>query len=182
MRIQKSFFLLFLVLVGFMNLKAQDKDSTNFSIYYDSQKKLEIAEIKITGIRYLDKEVLIQLSGLKVGDEIDVPGDGVTSAIRKLWNQGLFSDVKIEATKIINGKVWIEIFLQERPKLGGVNFIGVSKSEKDDITSKVLLLVGSQVTDNQVNNAERIIKDIFLEKGFLNTDVNIIQKDDTTKK
>ncbi len=57
----------------------------------------------------------------------------------------------------------------------------MSKSEKDDITEKVLLLVGSQVTDNQVNNAERIINGIFHEKGFLNTEVNIIQRDDTTK-
>jgi outer membrane protein insertion porin family len=62
-----------------------------------------------------------------------------------------------------------------------VNFIGVTKSEKDDITEKVLLLKGSQVTDHQVNSAERTIKGIFTEKGFLNTDVNIVQRDDTAQ-
>jgi outer membrane protein insertion porin family len=162
-------------------LFSQEADSTNFSIYYSSPTKYTIAGVEVTGIRYLDKSVLIQLSGLKVGSEIIVPGEDVTNAIKKLWQQGLFSDVKISATKIVNGNIWFEIYLQERPRLAEANFMGVSKSEKDDITEKVLLLKGSQITDNQVINAQRIIKDIFLEKGFLNTEVNIVQRDDTTQ-
>jgi len=162
-------------------LFAQETDSTNFSIYYSSPKEYRIADIQVTGIRYLDKTVLIQLSGLKVGDEIAVPGDAITMAIKKLWQQGLFSDVKITASKIIGDQIWLDIYLQERPRLADVNFYGISKSEKEDITKKVLLLRGSQVTDHQVNSAERTIKGIFTEKGFLNTDVNIVQRDDTTQ-
>uniref|UniRef100_UPI00356A761C BamA/OMP85 family outer membrane protein n=1 Tax=Draconibacterium sp. TaxID=1965318 RepID=UPI00356A761C len=75
----------------------------------------------------------------------------------------------------------LDIYLQERPRLGDVNFYGVSKSEKDDITEKVLLLRGSQITDHQVNSAERTIMNIFHGKGFLNTEVNIVQRDDTTQ-
>ena len=160
---------------------AQVADSTNFSIYYSSPSKYTIADIQITGIRYLDKTVLVQLSGLSVGQEIDIPGETITTAIKKLWQQGLFSDVQITATKVIDNNIWLEIFLQERPRLSDVNFFGISKAEKDDITEKVLLLKGSQITDHQVNNAERTIKNIFLEKGFLNTDVNIVQRDDTTQ-
>ena len=179
---QKRYILLFfIVLLWAPALFSQEADSTNFSIYYSSPTKYTIAGVEITGIRYLDKSVLIQLSGLKVGTDIIVPGEGVTNAIKKLWQQGLFSDVKITATKIVNGNIWFEIYLQERPRLAEVNFMGVSKSEKDDITEKVLLLKGSQITDNQVINAQRIIKNIFLEKGFLNTEVNIVQRDDTTQ-
>ena len=162
-------------------LWAQDTDSTNFSIYYSSAKEYRIADIQVSGIRYLDKTVLVQLSGLKVGEDITVPGDEITIAIKKLWQQGLFSDVKITATKIVGDQIWLEIYLQERPRLADVNFYGISKSEKEDITKKVLLLRGSQVTDHQVNSAERTIKGIFTEKGFLNTEVNIIQRDDTTQ-
>jgi outer membrane protein insertion porin family len=116
-----------------------------------------------------------------VGDVIMVPGDAITNSIKKLWNHGLFSDVKITASKIIGDKIWLNIFLQERPRLSEVNFSGLTKSEKDDITKKVLLLKGSQVTDNQVNTAQKTIKTFFLDKGFLNTEVKIIQRDDTTQ-
>ena len=172
---------LFLFVAFVSQLFAQEADSTNFSIYYSSARKYTIADVQVSGIRYLDKNVLIQLSGLKVGDEIMVPGDAITLAIKKLWQQGLFSDVKIQATKIIGSQIWLDIYLQERPRLGDVNFYGISKSEKDDITEKVLLLRGSQITDHQVNSAERTIMNLFHGKGFLNTEVNIVQRDDTTQ-
>ncbi len=173
--------LLFLFVVSVPKLFAQEADSTNFSIYYSSARKYTIADVQVSGIKYLDKTVLIQLSGLKVGDEIVIPGDECTMAIKKLWQQGLFSDVKIRATKVVGDKIWIDISLTERPRLADVNFYGISKSEKDDITEKVLLLRGSQITDNQINSAERTIKGLFHAKGFLNTEVNIVQRDDTTQ-
>ena len=179
---QKTVILLFLFLiVWFPRAFSQENDSTNFSIYYSSPAKYTIADVQVSGIKYLDKSVLVQLSGLTVGKEVEVPGEAVTNAIKKLWQQGLFSDVKVTATKIVKDQIWFDIYLQERPRLADVNFMGVSKSEKEDITEKVLLLKGSQLTDNQVINAERIIKNIFLEKGFLNTEVNIVQRDDTTQ-
>lgn len=173
--------LLFLIVIIVPGAYSQVADSTNFSIYYSSPKKYIIADVQVSGIRYLDKTVLVQLSGLQVGKEIEVPGETVTNAIKKLWQQGLFSDVKIAATKVVGDKIWFDIYLQERPRLADVNFMGISKSEKDDITEKVLLLKGSQITDHQVNNAERTIKGIFHEKGFLNTEVNIVQRDDSTQ-
>jgi len=178
---QKSLYIFLLMIIWTSGVMAQLRDSTNFSIYYDSRAQYIIADIKVTGIRYYDTETLIQISGLRVGQEIEVPGDAITNAIKKLWNQALFSDVEISATKIVDNRIWLEIYLQEMPRLSEVNFIGVTKSEKDDITDKVLLLVGSQITENQVNNAERTIKNIFQAKGFLNTEVNIVQRNDTTK-
>jgi len=180
--IRKPFLFLFLLLgMFFSRANAQVSDSTNFSIYYSSPREYTIADIEVSGIRYLDESVLVQLSGLTVGQEIEVPGETITTAIKKLWQQGLFSDVKITATKVVDDQIWLDIYLQERPRLSDVNFYGVSKSETDDITEKVLLLKGSQITDHQVNNAQRTIKNIFLEKGFLNTEVNITQRDDTTQ-
>jgi len=164
-----------------MVITGQITDEEYFSIYYSSPKKYTIADIQISGIRYLDQTVLIQLSGLSVGQIIEVPGETITRAIKNLWQQGLFSDVKITAQKVVGDDIWLDIYLQERPRLSSVNFFGANKSEQDDINEKVLLLKGSQITDNQINNAERTIKNIFLAKGFLNTDVNIVQRDDTTQ-
>lgn len=180
MRKIKLFFILLLISIKVFSQEAE-RDSINFSIYYSSPKEYVIAGIDVQGIRYLDTQVLLQISGLSVGDKIIVPGDAITNSIKKLWNHGLFSDVKITADKIVGDNIWLRINLQERPRLAEVNFNGVSKSEKDDITKKVLLLKGSQVTDNQVSTAQKIIKTIFLDKGFLNTDVKIVQRDDTTQ-
>ncbi|MCW0484363.1 outer membrane protein assembly factor BamA [Gaoshiqia sediminis] len=177
MRKLKIFLVLFLLS---LTTFAQE-EGTNFSIYYSSPQKYTIAGIDVLGIRYLDTNVLIQISGLAVGDEILIPGEEISNAIKKLWGHQMFSDVKIEASKVDGDFIWLNIFLQERPRLADVNFFGVSKSEKDDITEKVLLLRGSQVTDNQLINAERIIKNIFHDKGFLNTEVNIVQRDDTVQ-
>ena len=180
MRKFKLFIVLLFISVKLFAQEAEN-DSINFSIYYSSPKEYTIEGLNVQGIRYLDTQVLLQISGLSVGDRITVPGDAITNSIKKLWNHGLFSDVKISAEKILGEKIWLRIDLQERPRLAEVNFSGVTKSEKDDINKKVLLLKGSQVTDNQVNTAQRIIKNIFLDKGFLNTDVKIVQRDDTTQ-
>ncbi|HKI88487.1 MAG TPA: M56 family metallopeptidase, partial [Draconibacterium sp.] len=131
-------------------------------ISYSSTKKYTIADIEISSIRYLDKSVLLQLSDLTIGQEIEVPGNAISSATKKLWEQGLFSDVKISATKIINDNIWLDIYLQERPRLSDIHFHGVSKSEEDNIKKKILLLKGSQFTDDQVNNARQTIENIFL--------------------
>jgi outer membrane protein insertion porin family len=175
-------FILFLALLGNMKAYSQvQADSTNFSISYDNPKTYIIGGITVTGIRYLDSEVLKNLSGLSVGEEITVPGDQVTTALKKYWKQGLFSDVKITATKIVGNKIWFEIYLQERPRLSAKNYHGVTKSEKEDIEKKVMLLVGGQVTENLLTNAERQIVNFYHGKGFYNTDVKIVQRDDSTK-
>lgn len=78
------------MVVSIPAIRGQVADSSFFSVYYSSPKKLTIADIQISGIRYLDRDVLVQLSGLKVGQEVDIPGEQITTAIKKLWQQGLF--------------------------------------------------------------------------------------------
>jgi len=170
----------FLVLILF-NLWSQIPDSTDFSIYYSSPKEYTIGGIDIVGIRYLDKDMLKEYAGIKVGDLITVPGDQITQVIKKYWKQGLFSDVKVNASKIVDDKIYLEVYLRERPRLSKVNYLGVKKSELEDLKEKVLLLEGGQVVDAQLVSAERIITGYFKEKGFLNTDVHIVQKDDPEK-
>jgi len=178
----KRLLFIFLAILGNINVFSQVvSDSTNFSINYDNPKIYTLAGIEVTGIRYLDTEVLKNLAGLNIGDEITIPGDQITTALRKYWRQGLFSDVRISANKIVGNKVWLEIFLRERPRLSAKNYHGISKSEKEDIEKKVMLLVGGQVTENLINNSERQIKNIFTTKGFFNTEVKIVQRDDSTK-
>ncbi|PIV60112.1 MAG: outer membrane protein assembly factor BamA [Bacteroidetes bacterium CG02_land_8_20_14_3_00_31_25] len=117
---------------------------------------------------------------MQVGDTINVPGEEVTNAVKKLWDQGLFSEIKIDIAKIVNKTVFLEIYLQEKPRLSKFSFTGISKSDADDLREKIKLVKGNQVNDNILLNAKNIIRNFYIEKGFYNTIVNIKQKDDTT--
>ena len=97
---------LFLVFLGFaFGAVAQESDTAKVEgpaevpviSYALSPKKYKIADIKITGVKNYDDFVLIGFSGLSVGEEITVPGDEVTTAVKRFWKHGLFSDVKILA-------------------------------------------------------------------------------------
>ena len=146
---------------------------------YSNPREYEIAEVTISGVEFLQPMVLKSLSGLKEGGTITVPGDDMTRVIHKFWDQGLFSDVKLTATKIQGGKIWLDIYLREQPRLTFLNINGLKKSEKEDLEEKLSLRRGSQITTDLLNNTERIIKEHFVEKGFLNCGVDIVQKADS---
>jgi outer membrane protein insertion porin family len=137
-----------------------------------------IGGITVSGVKYLDPNALIGISGLRKGQEVTIPGEAITTAVQKLWMQGLFSDVRISVAKTVGDTAFLDIALQERPRISSVKYNGLKKSEMDDLVKKLNLPVGSQVTAYLLNTAEKIIRDHFVEKGFLNTEVNFIQKED----
>ncbi len=141
-------------------------------------KVYEIAEIKISGAENYEDFVLIGFSGLAVGDKIEVPGPQITKALRRFWKQGLFSDVKIKATRIEGQKIWLEIALEQRPRISSVNLEGLKKSEKEDLEVKIGLQKGGQYTPNLVDRTKTVIGKYFEEKGFHNVEVFVSQNPD----
>ncbi|MEA3444906.1 MAG: POTRA domain-containing protein, partial [Bacteroidota bacterium] len=155
-------------------------NAASAGIDYEKPQEYEIGGITMSGIKYLDHEVLVHLAGLRVGDKIMVPGDKLTKAITKLWDQGLFSDVQLYASKIVGNKIFLDFKLMERPRLSKFKFTGVKKHEADDLREQVRLVKGSQVTDNIINNTRHTIENFFIDNGFLNVNVDIRQVDDTS--
>ena len=148
---------------------------------YANPKAYVIADVKVSGIEYIQKEVLISLSGLKAGNTISIPGDDVTDVLKKFWKQGLFADAKITATQFRNDSVWLDIYLTEQPRMSRIRLPGINKSESQDVMEKINLRNGQQVTADILNNTSRIIREHFIEKGFLNTEVTIKQIPDTIR-
>jgi len=153
-------------------------DLSKFS--YDKPREYIIGGVEVAGVEYLDKNVILMLSELDVGSRIKVPGDKITAAIRKLWDQGLFDNISITATKIEGNNIFLRLNLHERPRMSKFSFSGIRKSEADDIRDKINLTRGDVVTDHLMVKTKRIIKDFYAEKGFLNASVNIIEKPDET--
>lgn len=148
-------------------------------IDYTSPTPYTIAGISVSGIQFLSQDAIVILSGLNVGQVIDVPGTQISNAINKLWGQGLFSDVKISITKTQADSIWLDIFLQEQPRLNKVYFYGVNKSQESDLRDKLGLTTGKQVTKNMLRTTEILIGEYFADKGFPFVDVQFKVTDDT---
>lgn len=178
----RRFFLL-TILISFLSIPVVAQISTGDEIpdiNYASPKKYTIGGITVTGADYLNSSVLISLSGLQVGNKIDIPGERIRSAIDKLWQQGLFEDVKIVATGVQGDQIFLELRLTERPRLSKFTFSGVRKGEGDDLKDKIKISKGDVVTDNMLNRAKNTIKKHYVGKGYFDVAVDVTQTKDTS--
>jgi len=161
--------------------KPRDRASggTDTNLNYSNPAQYIIGGIEVTGVNLLDKNSIISLTGLRVGDKIKIPGDAITLAIRKLWNLGLVGDVSIRAERIEDDNVFLLIELSERPRLTGYTFEGIPKGQESTIREEINLNRGKIVNDALIRNTELIVKKHYVKKGFLNTEVKIFQERDT---
>ncbi len=150
-------------------------------INYSTPVEYEIGGITISGVQFLDNTVLITLSGLAVGDKIKVPGEEINKAIQKLWEQGLFGDIKITATKVQGNLIFLDIYLKEKPRLSKFSFTGVTKSEADKLRDEIKITRGDAVTENVISNIKNKTKNFFIDKGYLFASVDVLQKADSSK-
>ncbi len=146
---------------------------------YSNPKQYEIADIQISGVKYLSKDALIMLSGLKIGQKITIPGDEISQAIQRLWDQGLFSDVKITITKIEGDKVYLNFYLQEQPRLLNLYIKGVNKTQESELRDILELTRGKKVSNSLLIDSEKKIKDYFAKKGYPFVEVTFKMVDDT---
>jgi outer membrane protein insertion porin family len=139
-------------------------------------KEYTIAGIKVSGTKYLDESLLISISGLTVGDKVQIPGgDNFSRAITKLWNQNLFSNIAIFFTKVSGTDIYIEIVVTERPRLNEFYFKGAGKSESDDLRPKTGLVKGRVVTENMKQTAVQNIQKYYADKGFQSVAVQVVE-------
>jgi outer membrane protein insertion porin family len=145
----------------------------------EEPKKYELGGITVSGARYLDPNTLISLTGLRVGDAINVPGEEIGKSIRKLWAQGILGDVSVTIARIEGNKIFLDYNLKERPRLSKFTFTGIRKGQTEDLTKKITLIRGKVVTDALMNNTRTQVRKFFANKGYLDTKVNIIQVNDS---
>ena len=182
--IRKLTLLLLLTLTYMVDAMAQGIPADtifNPTVNHTSQtgRKYTIRGIEVTGADNYEDYVLIGFSGLSIGQTITVPGDEVTTAIKRFWRQGLFSDVRITLEKVYEDDCWIKIALTPRPRIANIEYDGVKKSEREDLDLQMGVAKGSQVTPNILDRAKTIIKRYYDNKGYQNADVEIYQQDDT---
>ena len=176
-----TFFMAFGQIVIGQTVNENDTSKLPEIVYSNANPKYEIAEITITGADNYEDFLLVGFSGLSVGDIVSVPGEAISKAVKLFMRQGLFSDVKIYATKIADGKVWLNISLKERPRVSEINFKGLKKGEIEDLEVKLGIVKGNQITPNISDRAKKVIERYMEEKGFFNVDAKVFQRNDPNK-
>ncbi|MFB6258019.1 MAG: outer membrane protein assembly factor BamA [Flavobacteriales bacterium] len=183
MRIFSKLPFLFLFLFLALTSKGQlgSGGSSSSDVLSSTPETYTIGGLKVKGAPHMDPSSIKLFSGLKVGDKIKVPGDAIPKAIKELWKQKLFSDVRINVDKVQGSTIYLVIKVKERPRLSSFTFDGVSSSEAEDLRKKIRLIRGKMVTENLLYETRNKIRKFYIEDGYYDASVDIeTQKDSST--
>ena len=165
-----------------LTVSAQHKIVNPDITYSGTPKTYKLAGLSVTGIDGYEDYVLTGISGLSVGQELEVPGTAITDAVKRYWKHGLFSDVSISADSIVGDNIYLQIHLAPRPRISTINYNGLKKTEREDMEKKLGLVKGGQITPNMIDRAKILAKKYFEDKGYKNAEVFIRQRDDVAAK
>ena len=159
---------------------AQDKIVNPDISYAGTPRTCEIGGIAVEGVEGYEDYVLAGLSGLTVGQEIELPGSQITEAVKRYWRNGLFSKVQITADSIVGNKVYLCIHLGMRPRIKNINYNGIKKAEREDLEAKLGMVKGMSLTRNILDRAKILAKRYFDDKGYKNAEIDIVQREDAS--
>ena len=165
-----------------LTVSGQEKIVNPDITYSGNPHTYKLAGLAVSGIDGYEDYVLTGISGLSIGQELEVPGTAITDAVKRYWKHGLFSDVSISADSIVGDNIYLRINLLPRPRISTINYNGLKKSERDDMEKKLGLLKGGQITPNMISRAKILAKKYFDDKGYKNAEINILQRDDVANK
>ena len=175
--IAKVLLVLFTFHLSLFTSSAQDKIVNPDISYAGTPRTCEIGGIAVEGVEGYEDYVLTGLSGLTVGQEIDVPGSQITEAVKRYWRNGLFSKVSITADSIVGNKIYLCIHLGMRPRISEINYHGIKKAEREDMEAKLGMVKGMSLTRNIIDRAKILAKKYFDEKGYKNAEIDILQRE-----
>ena len=151
-----------------LQAEAQDVIVNPEISYAGTPRTCTIGGIAVKGVEGYEDYVLTGLSGLSVGQEISVPGQEITEAVKRYWRHGLFSKVSISADSLVGSKIYLCFNLALLPRVSNINYHGIKKSEKEDMEAKLGIMKGSQITPNMIDRAKILAKKYFDDKGYKN--------------
>ncbi|CAL2095207.1 Outer membrane protein assembly factor YaeT precursor [Tenacibaculum sp. 190524A02b] len=173
---------LFITAFTLVNTQAQQKENNNSStvIPYEKGKEYTLGGITVTGLQKFSEQTVRVYTGLVVGQPVKLPGDKLTSAIKKLYESKQFSQVDVYLSKLDGETVYLQFDVIELPQLSNVSISGLSKSKIKDIKKETELKKGVMVTDNLIVTTRNYIKKKYTDKGYLKTKVTLDTQKDTS--
>ncbi len=145
-----------------------------------AETNYELGGITVKGLQKFEEETVKVFTGLIVGQEIKLPGDKLTSAIKKLYETKQFSNVEVYVSKIDGNVAYLEFEVLELPQLNNVTIQGVKKSKAKELQKDAELKKGAMLTDNLMVTSKNYFKKKYQEKGYLKAKVTLDTKPDTS--
>lgn len=142
--------------------------SKDISVNYSSPKKYYVAGVSCEGVTYFSPEQIIQLTGLRKGMEVSVPGEDISNIVRRLWAQRFFEDVAIGIDSLSAGgdSAFFKVSVKERARISRYTFKGVKQGEEKDLRERLTIKRGQAFSDYISSASIGIIKRYYKEKGF----------------
>ena len=178
MMIRKIACLLLLGLTG-ITLRAQT-GRESIEIDYGNPKTYVVGGIGVEGNQYFGENQVLQLTGLRTGMKLTVPGEEVTGIVKRLVAQRFFEDVAmvVDSLNVAQDTAWFKIIIKERPRVSRWTYSGVKSGERKDLQERLNLRPGREFSDYVQRTSEDIIKRYYKEKGYLLCEVDTqVQKD-----
>jgi outer membrane protein insertion porin family len=174
--LNKSIKIVLIVLIfgSFTQVKAQER------VPFDQGKKYILADVTVVGDISFNSQTVVTFSGLQKGQEITIPGEEISAAIKKLGKLGLFDEISFYINKVQNDSIYLDLNIVELPKLNQVKFVGVKKTKTEALIKDNSLNKGKVVNENLITTAKNYIENKYKKDGFYSTKVNINTVKDTS--
>lgn len=140
---------------------------------FNTGVKYTIEEITVTGNTNFSEQTVITYSGLRKGEQVTIPGEQISNALKKLWKSNLFSTIDIYLVKTEGNLAYLEINLNDLPELNEVTINGVKKSKVEGLINDNKLTKGAKVTENLITTTRNYITNKYRKEGFYNTKVTV---------
>jgi outer membrane protein insertion porin family len=166
---------LFLFFIGNVTLlQAQER------LPFDQGTKYILADVDVTGKITFNKQTVVTFAGLEKGQEITIPGEEISNAIKKLGKLGLFNKIDFYVNQIKGDSIFLELNINELPKLSDVKITGVKKNKVEDLIKESDLTKGKIVNENLITTTKNYFENKYKKDGYFNTKVAINTVNDTT--
>lgn len=140
-----------------------------------SQTGIRILGISVQGNQTANSEQIRVSSGLQVDQSVTM--EDIQRAQKRLWELGLFKDIKIFAEEdAANNGVFLIIQVQENPRLGSIEYRGNKKIKASKFREELDLLAGQVLSGNDMFQAAKTIEGLYEEKNFLLADVDTLTR------
>lgn len=166
----------FLVSVLSVSLSAQvlPQQSDDSNLY-------TIAGVTVRGNSLYASQIIIHETGLIEGSKVRIPGEQISSAIRRLWKHGLFDNVEIYVDRVEGDKVYLEIEVLERTPITRLQYEGVSRTMQEDMAKDLNLNANQKVSEDLIQSVKNYIEKRYIKRGFLSAKVNVEISEDTLR-
>lgn len=140
---------------------------------FDSGTSYILADVNVTGKVSFSKNAIVTASGLQRGKSITVPGEDIANAIKKLGGLKLFSDIDFYVNRIEGDSIWLELNLNELPKLNDVKITGLKKKKAEELIKEAELTKGKVVNENLITTTKNYFENKYKKEGYFNTKVSV---------